>query len=184
MRLFIALPLPPEIAVAAAALVPVLPGLRPVPAALLHLTLAFLGSVPDERVPDVIAACAGAAKAHAPFDIVLDRAGRFPEGGAPRVVWLGLGEGAAESADLAASVRRELSARGLAFDDRPFRPHVTLARVRPGVDRIAAGVIAAAVERLRPKALRFAAESIVAMESLLSPRGPRYRPRAVVPLAR
>ena len=149
---------------------------------LLHLTLAFLGSIPDERLPDVIAACAAAASAQAPFDIALDRAGRFPLAGAPRVVWLGVGEGATESADLAAAVRRALTARGLPFDEKPFRAHVTLARVGPDVDRTAARAIAAATERLRLPSLRFAAEAILPIESVLSPKGPRYTPRAAVPL--
>ena len=182
MRLFIALPLPPEIASAAAALLPELPGLRRVRPDLFHLTLAFLGSVPDERLADVVAACGEAASAQVPFDIALDRAGRFPEGGAPRVVWLGMGEGANESANLAAAVCRALTARSLPFDDKPFRPHVTLARVKPGVDRTAARAIAAATERLLPPPLRFRVEAILPIESVLSSTGPRYTPRAVVPL--
>ena len=182
MRLFIALPLPGEIASAAAALLPELPGLRRVRPDLLHVTLAFLGSVPDELLPDVLAACGEAASGHAPVDIALDRAGRFPQAGAPRVIWLGMGEGATESVDLAAAVRAALTARGLPFDGRPFRPHVTLARVRPDVDRTAARAIAAATERLRPPSLRFAVEAILPIESLLSPKGPRYTPRAAVPL--
>ena len=182
MRLFIALPLPGEIASAAAALLPELPGLRCVRPELLHVTLAFLGAVPDERLPDVIAACGEAASAHAPFDIALDRAGRFPQAGAPRVVWLGIGEGAAECASLAAAVRGALTAKGLPFDGKPFRPHVTLARVRPDVDRTAARAIAAATERLRPPPLRFAAEVILPIESRLSPNGPRHTPRGAVAL--
>ena len=151
MRLFIALPLPPEIASAAAALLPELPGLRRVRPDLFHLTLAFLGSVPDERLADVVAACGEAASAQVPFDIALDRAGRFPEGGAPRVVWLGMGEGANESANLAAAVCRALTARSLPFDDKPFRPHVTDGRAsHRGRDGAAAPAAAALQGRGHP----------------------------------
>ena len=182
MRLFIALPLPPEIASAAAELLPELPGLRPVRPELLHVTLAFVGQVSDERLADVLAASAEAAASQAPFAVTLDRAGRFPDGGAPRVVWMGMGEGATESADLAAAVRNALTAREVPFDDKPFRPHVTLARVKPDVDRTTAQAIAAATAGLRVPPLRFMAEAIVPFESVLSPHGPRYTPRAVASL--
>ena len=184
MRLFIALPLPPETASAVAALLPEVPGLRRVRPELLHLTLAFVGNVSDGRLADVIAACAEAASKQDPFAVTLDRAGRFPEGGAPRVVWIGMGEGATESADLAAAVRNALTARELPFDDTPLRPHVTLARVNPDVDRPTARAIAAAAAGLRVPPLRFTAEAIVPFESVLSPKGPQYTPRAIAPLGR
>jgi len=182
MRLFIALPLPPEIASVAAALLPDVPGLRRVRPELLHVTLAFVGHVSDERLGDVLAASGEAASAQASFAITLDRAGRFPEVGAPRVVWIGMGEGATESANLATAVRNALTARDVPFDDKPFRPHVTLARVKPDVDRTTARAIAAAAAGLRVPPLRFVAEAIVPFESVLSPQGPRYTPRAVAPL--
>jgi len=182
MRLFIALSLPPEIASAAAALLPELPGLRRVRPELLHVTLAFIGQVSDQCLVDVLAAIAEAASAQDPFAVTLDRAGRFPEGGAPRVVWIGMGEGAMESANVATAVRSALTARDVPFDDQPFRPHVTLARVKPDVDRTTAQAIAAAATSLRVPPLRFMAEAIVPFESVLSPKGPRYTPRAVAPL--
>jgi 2'-5' RNA ligase len=182
MRVFIAFALPPQIASAAAALLPVLPGLRPVRPELLHVTLAFLGRVADERLDDILAACRQAASPQAPFNVTLDRAGRFPEGGAPRVVWLGMGEGATESSSLAAAVRDALTARDVAFDAKPFRPHVTIARVKDDIDRPMARAIAAAAERLQPAQLRFAVEAIVPFESVLSPKGPRYTPLALAPL--
>ena len=134
------------------------------------MTLAFLGRVADERLADVVTACRHAASSQAPFSVTLDRAGRFPEGGAPRVVWLGLGEGAAEISSLATAVRDALTTRGVAFDAKPFRAHVTLARVKDDVDRPTARAIAAAAERLSPTQLRFMAQAIVPFESVLCPR--------------
>lgn len=184
MRLFIALPIPPDIASAAAALLPDLPGLRRVRPELLHVTLAFLGRVPDERLGEVVAACSEAASALEPFNVTLDRAGRFPEGGAPHIVWLGMGEGAAESAALAAAVRRALGSRALPFDGKPYRPHLTLARVKEDLDRPSGRAIAAAADGLRVPPLHFTAEAIVPFESVLSPKGPRYTPKAAVALGR
>ena len=184
MRVFIALPIPPEIASAAAAVLPDVPGLRPVRPELLHVTLAFLGRVPDERLGEVLAACEDAAFTQQPFGITLDRAGRFPDGGTPHVVWLGMGEGATESAALAVAVRRALTTRELPFDAKPYRPHLTLARVKDDVDRATARAIAATAEGLRVPPLRFTAEAIVPFESVLSPKGPRYTPKAAVALGR
>src|SRR3954470_22800690 len=115
MRLFIALPLPPEIANAAAALLPEVSGLRPVRADLLHITLAFIGRVPDERAADVIAATREAAATQRPFAVSLASAGRFPQSGAPHIVWVGMTDGARESADLAVVIRAALRRRDLPF---------------------------------------------------------------------
>jgi len=96
VRLFIAIALPADLAARAAALLPdALPGLRRVKPENLHVTLAFLGWTPDEKLGDVVAAANEAARGQAPFTLVFDRAGRFPERGRPRVVWLGIGEGLA-----------------------------------------------------------------------------------------
>jgi 2'-5' RNA ligase len=90
-----------------------------------------------------------------------------------------MGEGAAACANAAVAVRNALTARGVAFDAKPFRPHVTLARVKADVDRRAARAIAAAAGRLQPPPLHFEVDAVVAFESVLSPKGPRYTPRAV-----
>jgi 2'-5' RNA ligase len=156
--------------------------LRRVKPELFHVTLAFLGRIPDERLADVVAACAEAASARTSFSVTLDRAGRFPESGTPRVLWLGMGEGATESADLAADVRNALTVRGILFDEKAFRAHVTVARVKDELDRPSARAIVAATEALRLPSLRFMAEAIITFESVLSPKGPRYTPRAAASL--
>ena len=94
MRLFIAIPLPPDVAHRASALLPpALPGLRRVQPENLHVTLAFLGETPESRLPDVAAAAEHAARAVRRFRLVFDRTGRFPERGRPRVLWLGFADG-------------------------------------------------------------------------------------------
>lgn len=177
MRLFVAIPLPPALAATAFAAIPDLPALRRVRPEHLHITLAFLGPTDESRLDDAVAAVGAAATSAAPFDASLDTLGRFPAGGVPRIVWLGAGIGAAELQTLAAAVRRELTARGLQYDAKPFRPHVTLARVRENVDRDTARAVAAVVERARPPELRFRAAEVVLFESVLSAGGPRYTRR-------
>ena len=148
----------------------------------MHVTLAFLGETPDDRLPDVTAAVETAARGVTAFDVELDRSGRFPPTGRPRVVWLGIGAGAPNLMALGERVRAELGRRTIGFDNKPLRAHVTIGRVREDVDVVDARAIAASVEAMRLPHLRFGADSVVVFESRLSPRGPKYTPRATVPL--
>lgn len=148
----------------------------------MHVTLAFLGQTTDERLVDVTAAAKEAAGGITAFDIELDRPGRFPPSGRPRVVWLGMGAGAPSLLALGERVRAELRRSEIAFDAKPFRAHVTLARVRDDASLVDARTIAAAVEAMRVPHLRFPADAVVVFESVLSPRGPKYTARGVAPL--
>jgi 2'-5' RNA ligase len=149
---------------------------------LMHVTLAFLGQTPEERLADATAAAEAAAGGVTAFDGELDRPGRFPTSGRPRVVWLGIGAGAPTVLALGERVRAELGRREIAFDAKPMRAHVTLGRVREDVALVDARAIAAAAEAMRVPHLRFRVDSVVVFESVLSPRGPKYTPRATVPL--
>ena len=184
MRLFIAIQLPPDLAARAFEILPTaLPALRRVKAENLHLTLAFLGETPGERFGDVTAAASEAATSVSPFTLSFDRAGRFPERGRPRVVWLGLAAGAESVLELGAVVSAGLRSRGLRFDDRPLAPHLTLARVAEDASAAEAKTVGAALADLPIAKLRFAVAEIAVVQSVLSPKGPRYTPLATVPLA-
>lgn len=182
MRLFVAVPIPGAVAERAVEAVPDLPALRRVRPEVLHVTLAFLGAIEDARFADVSASVRDAVGGRPAFDVAIDTLGRFPPSGVPRIVWLGVGAGAAELIALSEAVRRQLGARGVSFDPKPFRPHVTLARVRETADRETVRAVAAAVQRARLPRLGFRADAVVVFESALSPKGPRYTARAVTPL--
>jgi 2'-5' RNA ligase len=183
VRLFVAIPLPPEIAASAASLTPDLGFIRPVRAELLHLTLAFLGRVADERLDEAVAAVGEATRSRPAYAASLTRAGRFPLTGRPHVVWLGLADGAAESEQIATAVRDALAARALPFDNKPFRPHVTIGRVREDADRAQAIEVSAALRRLVVPPMRWGVREVVLFDSRLSPRGPTYTARARIQLA-
>ena len=184
MRLFIAVPLPTELTDRAAALLPAaLPAVRPVRPELMHVTLAFLGWTPDEHLDRAVEAARAAAARHRSFDLAFAGAGRFPATGRPKVVWLGMADGAGPLAALAADLATELRARDVKFDDRPFAPHLTLARVRPEASGPEWRTVVAAVEGLPVPDLRTRVDRIEVVESVLSPKGPRYTARAEAPLA-
>jgi len=146
------------------------------------VTLAFIGRTPDEQLAAVTAAAEAAAADVTAFDIELDRPGRFPPTGRPRVVWLGMGAGAQAVVALGERVRAELGRREIAFDPKPLRAHVTLGRAKEDVSLVEARAIAAGVEAMRVPHLRFRADAVVVFESVLSPRGPRYTARSSAPL--
>lgn len=133
MRLFLALELLPavaeEIAAATAPLRAAEPGLAWVPVHKLHLTLKFLGDGDDQRVAALAEAMDGVAKQHRPFGMNLTGAGVFPNFRRPRVVWLGV-EGEPRLELLHHDVEIAAERVGYEIEGRPFRPHVTLARVR------------------------------------------------------
>lgn len=183
-RLFVALTIPPDVAGTLAALVPPeLPGVRRIAPELLHVTLAFLGATPEERVPAVVDAAGAAALGGTPFRIGIERVGRFPPGGHVRVVWAETAEGAEAILELGGRVREELQRRRLRYDPKPLRPHVTLARVREDMGPVEGRRISVATASLPvPAGLGFEATAVDVMESVLGPRGPRYSSRARLPL--
>jgi 2'-5' RNA ligase len=182
VRLFIAIPLPPDVASRAFSVLADMTGLRRVEPELMHLTLAFLGSTPDERLDLVVEAVRAGARARAAFEIVIDHAGRFPNSGSPRVAWLGISAGADDATALARTVREALAARSLSFDEKPFRAHVTLGRVREQATKEEARAIGAALDAVKMSPLRFPAEAVHVIESRVSSKGPRYTSRAQVAL--
>ena len=78
----------------------------------LHVTLQFLGAVPEERVPSIRAAMEAAAADSRPLALQVIGAGGFPGAGRPRVVWLGVRDGEGRLAALAADLAERLAALG------------------------------------------------------------------------
>lgn len=154
----------------------------------MHLTLAFLGQVADERLAGAIDATRAAIRAdgadggHRPFDLTIDHSGRFPATGRPSVLWLGVGAGLDELTRLAAAAARALADREFALEARPFSAHLTLARVRLDATGPELRTISAAFDALPVPELRVRVDRIAVVESRLSPGGSRYTTRADVPL--
>jgi 2'-5' RNA ligase len=133
VRLFVALTPPPD-AVSelreAAAAVSGLPALRWTRPDQWHLTLAFLGEVDDQALLDLAERLGRAAARHGPLTLALQGAGRFGN----RVLWTRVNGDVEALRRLAASVRAAARRARLAVEDRPYRPHLTLARGREGAD--------------------------------------------------
>jgi 2'-5' RNA ligase len=101
-----------------------MPGIKIVKPELIHVTLKFLGEVPEEKIDDIAAALEKVKME--PFQARVRGAGAFP-GKSIRVVWLGL-EGRFE--ELQRLVEEALSPFGFEDEEKKFSPHLTLARVK------------------------------------------------------
>lgn len=129
MRAFVAIDLPDYARDAITDLQAALPAGQPVPAENLHLTLAFLGEQPEEMIEE---AHIGLQRIGAPdFELKLTGLDTFG-GSAPRVLFVGVERNEA-LVRLSKMVRSAMHGAGLQIDRKRFRPHVTLARFRPGM---------------------------------------------------
>ena len=144
----------------------------------IHLTLKFLGSVETACLDTVTRALLTAAAGVDPFDVGLRGLGGFPSPARPRVIWAGLGDGAAATAALARRVDGALATLGFLREARAFSAHVTLGRVRtPRCNRTLAQALAGGGDFGRQRVDR-----LVLMRSQLSSRGARYTELVAAPL--
>ena len=147
----------------------------------LHVTLRFIGPTLDDRIPAALEAVQVAAQDASPFEVGLAGGGAFPDPHRPRALWLGIGTGVDELSALTRAIDRELAARGWPVEDRPFRPHLTLARS----DGVGTGSRTAA--RLMMEAsdldVRWNVDQVVLFESVTGGGPARYVPLGEGPLA-
>ena len=107
-----------------------MPGVRWVDPAGIHLTLAFLGELDDEQLADAIQVAELAASQCSAFSYRLSRLGIFGAPEQPRVIWMGINEPSGSLQRLQRTLSRELARRSFELDKRGFSPHLTLARVK------------------------------------------------------
>ncbi|WP_242347079.1 RNA 2',3'-cyclic phosphodiesterase [Anaeromyxobacter terrae] len=147
-----------------------------------HLTLQFLGAVPEPRVEAVSDAVRAAAAASRPLALEVQGAGGFPNARRPRVVWVGIQGDVATLGALVQDLGRRLAPLGFAPEARPFSPHLTLGRARDA--RGAPGLGGALAEAAQGDGVAWRAGELVLFESHLSPKGPRYEAIVRAPLGR
>lgn len=147
----------------------------------LHLTLKFLGDVDLREIPSVCQAITRAVAEIPPFEIEVQGAGAFPSAARPRTVWLGVGRGSEEMIALHDAVDQALGGVGYRREQRRFRPHLTVGRVRGGRDLDALAELLAQHAEFTGGVT--SVDEVVVMSSELTPDGPNYEPLAVSPLS-
>ena len=177
LRLFFAVELPPEVraraAEHAARLRQSFPDVRAgwERPEKMHVTLKFLGDVDASQLPPLARAAEVATRGLSSFNLALEGAGSFPPRGAPRVLWLGLRDDAGRLARLQNRLEDECEREGFPREPRPFKPHLTLARLRTphGARELAA------VHGKTPFGpFAFQVTELLLIRSQLGPGGSRY----------
>ncbi|HSU15058.1 RNA 2',3'-cyclic phosphodiesterase [Longimicrobium sp.] len=178
-RLFVGIPFPAELregleAYLRATFGERMPG-RPVPPGNWHLTLRFLGDTDAARhqalVDELRAIEPGPA-----FGLSLAGLGAFPRAARATVLWIGVGDGAAELRVLAAKVEAAAVRAGFAPEPKPYSPHLTLSRIQPSAD------LRRAIEGAEPFGGRMTVDGFVLFRSHLGGGPPRYERMLALPL--
>lgn len=131
----------------------------------LHITLKFLGDIPEETVAPLSTDLDVVAGASRPLSLSLAGFGAFPGVKRPRVVWIGLDGDMAELVTLTRSIDRTCAKYGIAQERRPFSGHITLGRLKtPTMVDLGIGSITG----------MFLASEVLLYRSVLSPGGAQY----------
>lgn len=139
----------------------------------MHLTLKFLGDVPEQELPEVCTAVRGVCEQSSAFEMRLGRAGAFPNVDRPRTIWLGVSEGAEPLEALQGEVEHALGELGFRRERRRYRGHLTLGRVRGGgpQQEVLSDLLRRYADFQTPHML---ADEVVVLASYLDRTGPTY----------
>jgi 2'-5' RNA ligase len=149
----------------------------------IHLTLKFLGNIPSKRVAEITEAIEKAAQGISTFHLEISGLGAFPNLKQARVFWVGIGGELDKLSGLQQNVDSALAALGFAKEERPFVPHLTLARIREGAsppERRSFGELVGST--IFEDKYHIEVEAVRLMRSQLTPAGAIYTCLSVVGL--
>ncbi|MBN1548828.1 MAG: RNA 2',3'-cyclic phosphodiesterase [Syntrophaceae bacterium] len=147
----------------------------------IHLTLKFFRALPESDVATISRAVRDAVSKVVPFVLDIKSVGAFPDVKRPRVLWLGMEGDVNALIQLQKKVDTELQHCGFAKEDRPFRPHLTLARIKePGGLTGLASIMGKGEDFV---AGSFSANGLNLFKSDLTPKGAIYTKLVHFPFA-
>jgi len=135
----------------------------------LHLTLKFLGNVSVADIPKVSNAVERVTKPISTFEVTVSGCGLFPPRGRPSVLWIGTQASGLQA--LHAAIDQELGTAGFPRESRPFRPHLTIARLRQSQG---APQLADLHKSLGFRPIAFAVSEVVVFRSELLAQGSQH----------
>jgi RNA 2',3'-cyclic 3'-phosphodiesterase len=141
----------------------------------IHLTLKFLGDVDTGRLSQIYDALDHGCAGHVALHLTLANLGCFPSFSRPRVVWVGIGVNR-PLLSLQQTIEKSLAPLGFAPENRPFQPHLTLARIRRDATASAGHELGEIVAALKEQVIGDQrVEGVEVIQSDLRPAGPIYR---------
>ncbi len=138
----------------------------------IHLTLVFLGTIFDSKVAELKPVLDEVASGTFAFGFGVQDVGFFGTAKAPQVIWAGIDDESQSLRDIQQRLSERVAGLGIKLEDRPFRPHLTLGRVRStfGVDRLTS-----ALQSVRSTHFgRVDVKRLLLMQSHMEPQGVRY----------
>jgi len=149
-------------------------GVKWVSAEKLHLTIKFMGELPEKKLPAVRSIIQDAALTQPAFKIGIQGLGMYPNQSKPRVIWLGI-TGKEPLTSLHRILDHSLEEAGIQPERRKFSPHLTLARIRRGSDQETVREIGKTLSQFKVDSLGvIPVEHISFYKSTLTPKGPIY----------
>lgn len=139
----------------------------------IHLTLKFFGNIEVKRIEKISAAAERAVKEFSTFQIGVGETGVFPRPSRPQVLWIGVIDQSGRLSALQEKFESECAAEGFPREDRAYKPHLTIARLRKpeGSRRLGEAHLAMLFEPVE-----ITVNEIVVFRSELSSKGSRYTP--------
>ena len=148
----------------------------------LHLTLKFIGELPEEKVAEVTALLTKTLQGLSPFEIEIHGLGMYPNAKNPRVIWLGI-LGGEPLFKIHKILDRALAPLDIPSDRLHYAPHLTLARLRQRTDPEIVRSIGKTVSQFEIDSLGVVViDQIHLIQSTLTPQGPLYSSLHNVPL--
>jgi 2'-5' RNA ligase len=145
----------------------------------IHLTLKFFGAISESDVANISLVVENTTSNIAPFTLGIKRVGAFPDVKRPRVLWLGMDGDVDTLIRLQKEMDAELQKYGFEKEDRTFRPHLTLARIKDPRGLI--GLAKIMEKRENYEAGSFSAAGLNLFKSDLTPKGAVYTKLAYFP---
>jgi 2'-5' RNA ligase len=151
-----------------------LPALRWVEPAGIHLTLAFLGELSESQLKKAMVAARSTAATGAPFAYHLSGLGTFGPSRQPRVLWMGISEPSGALHRMHRALTSALEQQGFSGEQRPFSPHLTLARIAFPLTSEQLQLLQQLLSRYRFSASAYRVSHISVMKSELARYGAHY----------
>ena len=156
-------------------------GVRWVRPSSIHLTLKFLGNINPAQVENIASVMVQVVQDEPPIGLLLGGLGAFPSQRKPRVIWVGLKGEVQRLGQIQARLENGLEPLGFTREKRPFRPHLTIGRIK---DRRRLHSLVDAMTALElPQFNSFDADEIILYKSDLRPTGAIYTKLRRMPLA-
>ena len=147
-----------------------------------HVTLKFLGEVPVKKLPAIKLAVQEAVVGHSPFELEFSNIGTFGGREGLRIMWVGIAGDVLRLEALVRAVNAALAVVGFEPERRPFRPHLTLGRVRDEIPTRQRAQIEVDVGKMDVPGTSWRTSQVSLMRSRITAQGASYEVVATFPL--